>query len=55
LKNLVVSGPKSKGWIVSCSFDLLFDLFFHVDEEFLGGGIDAIAEHEIVEEHDALS
>ena len=34
---------------------MLFDLLFNIYQEFLGGGIDAVAEHEIIKEHDTLS
>ena len=55
LQDLIVSRPKSQSWIVSSPPNLLLNLLLNVEEEFFGWWIDAIAEHEIIEEHDAFS
>ena len=55
LQNLVISWPKSQSWIISGSSDLLFDLFFNIDQKIFSGRVDAVTKHEIIEKHDTFS
>lgn len=54
LEDLVVSRPKSQGWVVSGSSDLFLNFLFHIHQEVFTGRIDTIAEHKIVKEHNAF-
>lgn len=53
LEYFIVAGPQNQTGVVPGSLNLLPNLDLDILEEVGGGGVDAIAEHEVVEDHDA--